>query len=103
MTRNLTLAVDEQVLANFRVLAAEQRTTVNALIRKHMEEATGVAERRKKAREWMRMKAEENMARDAKRGVAESGSGANAEEKDGWRWSREETYSGPRFEWPRKR
>jgi hypothetical protein len=89
MAKNITLAVDEEVLAKYRVLAAEQGTSVNALIRKHMEEATGVAERRRKAREWMRRKGEENIARDAAR-LAE---GTSAAEGEAWRWSREEIYA----------
>ena len=50
MTKNLTLAVDEDTLASFRIVAAEKHTTVNALIRKFMEESTGLAERRRQAR-----------------------------------------------------
>ena len=68
MAKNITLAIDEDLLAKFRVLAAEQRTTVNSLIRKHMEEATGVSsasERRRRAREWMADQARKNMAHDA--------------------------------------
>jgi hypothetical protein len=47
MTRNITLAVDEEILARYRLLAAERKTTVNGLVRKHMEEAVGLeADRR---------------------------------------------------------
>lgn len=49
MTKNLTLAVDEGLLERFRLHAAERKTTVNALLRKHMEEAVGLDERRRKA------------------------------------------------------
>ncbi|MEY2942333.1 MAG: hypothetical protein RLY97_347 [Pseudomonadota bacterium] len=49
MTKNLTLAVPDHVLENFRLHAAERRTTVNALIRQHMEEAVGLEARRKAA------------------------------------------------------
>lgn len=87
MTKNITLAVNEDVLARYRVLAAEQRTSVNALIRRHMEEATGLAERRREARAWMAAKARENMANDE-----------NAAGGESWRWDREDCYSGPRFE-----
>ena len=86
MTKNITLAVDEDVLASYRVLAAEQRTSVNALIRKHMAEATGLAERRRQARAWMAAKGAANMANDDLAGEA------------GWRWNREDCYSGPRFD-----
>jgi hypothetical protein len=86
MTKNLTLAVDEDVLASYRVLAAEQRTSVNALIRQHMEEATGLAERRRQARAWMAAKGAENAKNDDLQG------------REGWRWNREDCYSGPRFD-----
>jgi hypothetical protein len=86
MTKNITLAVDEDVLASYRVIAAEQRTSVNALIRKHMEEATGLAERRREARRWMAEKANENAKNDDLQG------------EEGWRWNREDCYSGPRFD-----
>lgn len=49
MTKNLTLAVPEQLLERFRLHAAERKTTVNALLRKHMEETIGLEERRKAA------------------------------------------------------
>ncbi|MCL4674101.1 MAG: hypothetical protein KJZ64_14475 [Sphingomonadaceae bacterium] len=49
MTRNLTLAVDEDLLERFRLHAAERKTSVNALLRKHMEEAVGLEERRRNA------------------------------------------------------
>lgn len=86
MAKNITLAVNEETLARYRVLAAEQRTSVNALIRRHMEEATGMAERRREARAWMAAKARENSASD------------KPGEDAGWRWSREDCYTGPRFD-----
>jgi hypothetical protein len=101
MAKNITLAVDEDLLASYRVLAAEQRTSVNALIRKHMEEATGLAERRRKAREWMVEQARKNIKNDEERAAARA-RGEDVKEET-WRWSREETYSDPRFDWPRKR
>lgn len=86
MAKNITLAVEEELLARYRMLAAEQRTSVNALIRKHMEESTGLAEKRREARAWMAAKGRENMANDDPKG------------QDGWRWNREDSYSGPRFD-----
>ena len=86
MTKNLTLAVDEELLARFRVVAAEQRTSVNALVRNFMEDTTGLAEKRRQARAWMAAKARENAADD------EPGSDG------GWRWNREDCYTGPRFD-----
>ncbi|MEZ5694960.1 MAG: ribbon-helix-helix protein, CopG family [Sphingomonadaceae bacterium] len=49
MTRNLTLAVDEKLLERFRLHAAERKTSVNALLRQHMEETVGLEERRRNA------------------------------------------------------
>ena len=86
MTKNLTLAVNEELLASFRIVAAEQRTSVNALIRGFMEESTGVAARRREARAWMVTKGQENMANDDLTGT------------EGWRWNREDCYTGPRFD-----
>lgn len=86
MTKNITMAVDEDVLASYRVLAAEQRTSVNAMIRKHMAEATGLAEKRRQSRAWMAAKGTENMANDDYQG------------QEGWSWNREDCYSGPRFD-----
>ncbi len=99
MARNLTLALDDDLLAQYRVLAAQRKTTVNALIRKHIEEELGGEERRKEAREWMVAKATENIARDAERDVARAR--GEPVEDETWRWSREDTYSGHRFERPR--
>lgn len=86
MTRNVTLAIDEDLLARFRVFAAERGTSVNALIREHMEETTSLTEERREARAWMAAKVKENAAHD------EPG------EEGGWRWNREDCYSGPRFD-----
>lgn len=86
MTKNLTLAVNEELLASFRLVAAEKRTSVNGLIRDFMEESTGLAARRREARAWMAAKGKENMANDDLTGTG------------GWRWNREDCYTGPRFD-----
>lgn len=50
MTKNITLAVDEDVLADVRRYAAAHNTTVNALVRGALE---SLAERaRRQQREW---------------------------------------------------
>ena len=36
MTKNITLSVDESVLQKVKVLAAERRTSVNALVRDYL-------------------------------------------------------------------
>jgi hypothetical protein len=86
MTKNVTLAVPEDLLASFRIVAAEKRTSVNALIRNYMEETTGLAKRRREARAWMAAKGAENAKNDDLQG------------QDGWHWNREDCYSGPRFD-----
>ncbi len=53
MTKNITLAVDEALLERYRLLAAQQNTTVNALVRQHMEDAVGLQQRRRDAIEQM--------------------------------------------------
>lgn len=87
---NITLAVDDQLLADYRLLAAEQRTTVNALVRKHMEDATGSAARRKAALQRLVEISRASEAYDAANPVADA--------SDTGRFSRAEAYSGPRFE-----
>lgn len=86
MNKNVTITVREDLLASFRIVAAEERTTVNALIREFMEEKTGLAERRRQARAWMADKGRQNMANDDPQG------------EGGWKWKREDCYSGPRFD-----
>ena len=75
MTRNLTLAIDDDVLANYRVLAAQQKSSVNALIRKHMEEAVGGEARRREAIQKLLASSETTAAKIDMRG-----------------WNRESTY-----------
>ena len=90
--KNLTLAIDDDLLASYRLLAAENRTTVNALVRKHMEEATGAAARRKAALDRLHELSLRSEAFD----VANPPAGS---EPAGL--SRAETYTGRRFELPR--
>jgi hypothetical protein len=86
MTKNLTLAVDEELLERFRLHAAERKTSVNALIRQYMEERTGLSQKRREARAQMAEMARANAAED------------QPGEHGGWRWNREDCYSGPRFD-----
>lgn len=37
MTKNITLAIDEEVLDRVRVIAAERKTTVNGMVRDYLE------------------------------------------------------------------
>lgn len=41
MTRNLTLAVDDEILERYRAEGARVKMSVNAMIRKHMAETVG--------------------------------------------------------------
>lgn len=41
MTKNLTISVDEELLARARALAREQGTSLNALLRKYLQTLVG--------------------------------------------------------------
>jgi len=96
MARNVTMAFDDELIDGLRVYAAEHKTTVNALFRKHAEDLLGMQQRRKEAREWMVLKIKENIARDKERAAARA-RGEPVEEET-WRWNREDCYTGPRFD-----
>ncbi len=82
MTKNLTLAIDEDLLDRARVLAAMRRTTVNAMVREFLE----------------RVVAEEREADEVTQELLKL-SREGSWEMDDWRPSRDETYSGlPRFD-----
>lgn len=82
MTKNITLAIDEDLLDKVRVLAAMKRTSVNELVRNYL---ARLVEQEKQpdavTEELLRL------ARESKGRMGD------------WRPSREETYSGePRFD-----
>ena len=52
--KNITLAIDEDVLERARLVAAEQKTTVNAMVREFLADVAGRDERLQKAREGLR-------------------------------------------------
>jgi predicted transcriptional regulator len=59
MTKNITLAVDEELLSRYRALAVQRNISVNAMIRRHMAESVGVkTEEQKAAIERMRARSE---------------------------------------------
>ncbi len=91
--KNVTLAFEDETLARLRVHAAQNKTTVNALFRKHAEDLLGLQERRKSARERLLELSRLSEAFDE--------ANPNAACDDLPRISREETYAGRRFEWPR--
>ncbi|MBN9307161.1 MAG: hypothetical protein BGO82_07500 [Devosia sp. 67-54] len=51
MTKNITLAVDEDVLDKVRVVAAEKKTTVNALVRNYLAGLATADNRAERARQ----------------------------------------------------
>jgi len=82
MAKNITLAMDEALLAEMKVVAFQQGSTVNAIIRKlcenHVEKERG-----------------KDKAREALLELIDSSKGRMGTAK----FSREETYSGePRFD-----
>jgi len=52
--RNLTLALDEELLLQARVVAAKRRTSVNEIVRRHLEFVVGEERRRLSA--WERVR-----------------------------------------------
>ena len=82
MPKNLTLAIDEDLLDKARVLAAMRRTSVNEMVRDYL--------KRLVEQEAEHDEVTEKLLRLARSSQAEMGD---------WRPSREETYSGePRFD-----
>lgn len=94
---NVTLSIEDEKLARFRVHAAQNRTTVNALIRKHVDEVLDGDERRAKARARIKEMMAENLARDAERAAARAR--GEAVEEETWQWSRKDTYA--ERDWPK--
>ena len=84
VTRNLTLAIDDDLLDKVRVLAAMKRTTVNEAVRGFLTQ-------------WVQQETSKDEAREALLKLIDESEGRGGE---GWRPpTREETYSGePRFD-----
>lgn len=61
--RNLTVALDEELLMEARVLAARRRISVNEIVRRHLESLVGEERRRLTAWERVRSLVEEPRAR----------------------------------------
>ena len=51
--KNITLAIDDEILDKVRIIAAQKRTTVDALIRNYLAEVAGRAERQAEARKQL--------------------------------------------------
>lgn len=50
MSRNITLSIDEDILDRVKVLAAERRTTVNAMVRDYLTGIAAAEDRTERAR-----------------------------------------------------
>jgi hypothetical protein len=61
--KNITLSVDEKVLEKVRVIAAERNTTVNALVRLHLEQMARNEDRARRAIAELRRMSETTEAR----------------------------------------
>lgn len=85
--KNLTLAIDEQVLDDVRQIAARRRTTVNALVRDYL----------------TRIVSEESRIEEARRGLLDLMEASPARLGPGYVWNREDCYEErvlPRHEHP---
>jgi hypothetical protein len=78
--KNITLAIDEDVLRAARRYAAQHDTTVNALVRDYLTRLIAFEDKAAKARE--------ELVEMAKKSKARMGS---------WKWNREDAYEGRRF------
>lgn len=61
--KNITLAVDEQVLEQVRIIAAKRHTTVNALVRQHLDQIVRNEDRAREAMAELRRMSETTEAR----------------------------------------
>ena len=80
--KNITLAVEDSVLAAVRVLAAEKKTTVNGLVRDYLESLAEQVRKERSAR------ARAELVRLSQETTASMGD---------WKWNREELYDRPIF------
>jgi hypothetical protein len=79
--KNITLAVNEDVLDRVRVIAAERKTTVNALVREYLEKIASEEDRRAEARRRLRELMDKSQARLG----------------PDYKWNREELYENRMF------
>lgn len=79
--KNITLAIEEDVLKAARKYAAKHNTTVNGMVREYLARLAKFEDRAAKAREELVKLSETSEARLA----------------EGWKWNREELYDRPIF------
>jgi hypothetical protein len=65
--KNITLSVEEKVLASLRRLAAERNSSVSALVRDYLTKLAAHGTRADRARERLRQLSEESAARLGKK------------------------------------
>ncbi len=94
MTKNVTMAFDEDVLDRLRIHAAQNKTTVNAIFRKYAEQLLNVENKRTEVRERLLQLSQQSAAFDL--------ANPNLVNDKTHNFTREETYDGRRFEWPRE-
>jgi Arc/MetJ family transcription regulator len=51
--KNITLAIDDEILDKVRIVAAHKRTTVNAMVREYLSEVAGRDEKQAEARKQL--------------------------------------------------
>jgi hypothetical protein len=61
--KNITLAIDDDVLDKVRAYAVERKTTVNAIVRRHLEKIAGENDMQAEARRQLLRLAEESKGR----------------------------------------
>jgi len=59
--KNITLSVDEDVLDRVRIIAAQRKTTVNAIVREHLNHLAQDTDRLDRARRELREMSERTM------------------------------------------
>jgi predicted transcriptional regulator len=85
--KNITLAIDGDVLDRVREIAARKRTTVNAIVREHL----------------TKLASEEFRIAEARRRLLELSDASEGRLGPDWKWNREDAYAGrvlPRHEHP---
>ena len=74
--KNITLAIDDEILDRVRVVAAKKRTSINAMVREFLSE---IATR-------------ETKLSQARRGLLELMDRSTGDMGADWKWNREKTY-----------
>jgi hypothetical protein len=76
MTKNITLAIDESILNEVRIVAAKKNTTVNGLVRDYLKSLAD----------------QEDKSFRARRKLLELMDRSTADMGPDWAWSRDKTY-----------